>query len=207
MTARRLAPGCTPEESARTCSDCLAGAKAISRVYHFQVDTLACYLSDEDFSKFENMAAEAVATKSLDTEYLGVKVGRVALYEFTLAHKKMSTVLNEFQWNEYRIYLVNALSTLQGFACYLENNRPQAILTFSPQYSNINSAMQYAINLGVKVLFIENGTNLAHRLGTMRVWDWRIHKLVNPALTYWGRSELNPVTPYSAGMVSKHFEQ
>jgi hypothetical protein len=119
----------------------------------------------------------------------------------------MSTELNEFQWSEYHIYLVNALRTLQGFSHYLESNRPEAILTFSPQYSNINSAMQYAINLGVKVLFIESGTNLAHRLGTMRVWDWRIHKLVNPALTYWERSERNPVTPYSAGKVAEHFEQ
>ncbi len=207
MTARRLAPGCTPDESARICSDCKAGAKAIARVYHFSVDALSNYLRDEDYSKIQTMAAEAVDAKSLDTEYLGVRVGRVALYEFTLAHKKMSTVLNELQWSEYHIYLVNALRTLQGFSRYLESNRPEAILTFSPQYSNINSAMQYAINLGVKVLFIESGTNLADRLGTMRVWDWRVHKLVNPALTYWERSEANPVTNYSAGKVVEHFEQ
>lgn len=207
MTARRLAPGCTPAESARICSDCKAGANAIARVYRFPVDALAHYLSDEDFAKFERMAAEAVAAKSLDTEYLGVKVGRVALYEFTLAHKKMSTELTELQWKEYHFYLANALRTLQGCARYLEKNRPDTILTFSPQYSNINSAMQYAITQGVPVLFIESGTNLAHRLGTMRVWDWKVHKLVNPALTYWDKSELNPVTPYSADKVTGHFEQ
>jgi hypothetical protein len=207
MTARRLPPGCTSEESARICSDCKAGANAIARVYRFPVDALAGYLTDEDFAKFEAMAAEAVAEKSLNTEYLGVKVGRLALYEFTLAHKKMSTVLNDLQWREYHFYLVNALRTLQSFARYLENNRPDAILTFSPQYSNINSAMQYALGHGVRVFFIESGTNLAHRLGTMRVWDWKVHKLVNPALTYWGKSELNPVTPYSANKVMGHFEQ
>lgn len=207
MTARRLAPGCTPEESARICSDCEAGANAIARVYRFPVDALARYLNAEDFAKFDAMAVDAAAAKSLDTEYLGVKVGRVALYEFTLAHKKMSTELNELQWREYRVYLANALRTLQGFARYLENNRPDSILTFSPQYSNINSCMQYAISQDVKVLFIESGTNLAHRLGTMRVWDWKVHKLVNPALIYWDRSEVNPVTPASAAKVTGHFEQ
>lgn len=207
MTARRLTPGCTPAESARICSDCKAGANAIALVYRFPVDALAHYLNDEDFAKFDRMAADAVASKSLDTEYLGVKVGRVALYEFTLAHKKMSTEFNELQWKEYHFYLANALRTLQGFARYLEKYRPDTILTFSPQYSNINSAMQYAISQGVQVLFIESGTNLAHRLGTMRVWDWEVHKLVNPALTYWGKSELNPVTPCSAGKVTGHFEQ
>ncbi len=207
MTARGLGPGCDDKLSTRTCSDCLAGANAIARVYRFSVDALANYLNQEDFARFEAMAAEAVASKSLDTEYLGVKVGRVALYEFTLAHKKMSTELTELQWKEYHFYLANSLRTLLGFARYLENNRPDAILTFSPQYSNINSAMQYAINQGVRVNFIESGTNLAHRLGTMRVWDWKVHKLVNPALTYWNKSKLNPVTEYSADKVTEHFKQ
>lgn len=207
MTAQRLTPGCTVEESARICSKCKAGANTIARVYRFPVDALVRHLSEEDFSEFELIATEAVTAKSLDTKYLGVKVGRLALYEFTLAHKKMSAELSDCQWKEYHCYLANALRTLQGFARYLESNRPEAILTFSPQYSNINSAMQYAISQGIKVLFIESGTNLAHRLGTMRVWDWQIHKLLNPALTYWGRSEINPVTPYSAGKVNEHFEQ
>lgn len=207
MTARRIDPGCKAEESARTCSDCQATAKAIARVYKFSVDALARYLSDEDFAMFETMAAAAVAAKSLDTEYMGVKVGRIALYELTLAHKKMSTELNELQWIDYHFYLANALRTLKGFARYLKSNRTDAILTFSPQYSNINSAMQYAISQGIRVLFIESGTNLAHRLGTMRVWDWRVHKLVNPALTHWDVSKLNPVTQYSADKVIGHFEQ
>lgn len=207
MTARRLPPGCTSQESARICADCKAGANAIARVYRFRVDALARYLNDDDCAKLDEMATKAVAAKSLDTEYLGVKVGRVALYEFTLAHKKMSTELNELQWREYQVYLANALRTLQSFARYLKDNRPGAILTFSPQYSNINSCMQYAIDQGVRVLFIESGTNLAHRLGTMRVWDWKVHQLVNPALTYWDKSELNPVTPASAVKVTEHFEQ
>jgi len=90
MTARRLAPGCTVEESARVCSDCKTGTKVVARVYDFPMDELAVYLSDGDFAKFKTLAADAVAKKSLDTEYLGVKVGRLAFYEFTLAHKKMS---------------------------------------------------------------------------------------------------------------------
>ena len=207
MSAKGLAPGCTAEESARVCSDCKAAANAIARVYGFPVDSLVHYLSVEDFSKFELIASEAVASKSVDTDYLGVNVGRLALYEFTLAHKKMSIELDELQWKEYQCYLVNALRTLQGFARYLEKKRPNAILTFSPQYSNINSVMQFAIRQGVKVFFIESGTNLAHRLGTMRVWDWDVHGLVNPALMYWERSELNPVSQYSADNVIAHFSQ
>lgn len=207
MTAHQLPPGCGGEVSARICSNCVAGVAAIQRAYRFPVDNLISHLSVEDLDGCDRIAAAAVTERSLDTEYLGVNVGAVALYEFVLMHKKMTTVLTEKQWSEYQVYLSNALRTLQGFARYLEHKRPDTILAFSPQYSNINSCMQYAIKQGVRVLFIESGTNLAHRLGTMRVWDWDAHKLVNPALTYWERSELHPVTPHSAGKVVQHFEQ
>lgn len=207
MTARRLVPGCTANEAARVCADCKAGANAIARVYRFPVDALAHYLSKLDSQQCEQVATEAVSHKSLDTMLLGVNVGRVALYEFTLAHKKMSTDLTPEQWQEYQVYLANAMLTLLGFSRYIERQRPEAILTFSPQYSNLNSCMQYAIKQGIRTLFIESGTNLNHRLGTMRVWDWGVHRLVNPALTYWGGSERNPVTVGSARAVSGHFRQ
>jgi len=207
MTAYGFTPGCTPSESEHVCSKCMAAINAISRVYRFQVDTLARNLVEEDFSRLDNMAAEAVCAKSLDSEYLGVKVGRMALYELTLMHKKMSVELNQLQWNEYHVYLSNALRSLQAFAKYIETNPPDCILSFSPQYSNINPCTQYAINKGIRVLFIESGTNLSHRLGTMRVWDWKIHKLVNPALHYWKKSALNPVTSASAAKVIAHFKQ
>lgn len=206
MTARRLDPGCTPVQSQRICADCKSAAEAIERSYNFEVDTLARYLGESDFSALDMIAAKAVSEKSLDTEYLGIQVGRAALYELTLAHKKISTNLTEQQWNDYKVYLINALRTLQGFSVYFERNRPDTIFNFSPQYSNNHTCMQYATNQGVRVLFIESGTNLAHRLGTMRVWDWSVHKLVNPALTYWGASDLNPVTDVSSKNVTRHFE-
>lgn len=207
MTARGLAPTCENTAAARICVDCLASARVIESVYRFPIDSLGTYLDSEDKQRLDAMAAGAAESRSLDTEYLGIKVGRIALYEFTLAHKKMSTELTLVQWEDYQVYLANALRTLDAFARYFQKQRPVTIFSFSPQYSNINSCMQYAINQGTRVLFIESGTNLAHRLGTMRVWDWRVHKLVNPALVYWDASENHPVTPEAAAKVTGHFRQ
>ncbi len=207
MTARRLVPGCSPAESAAVCAACNTGANSLSRAYGFPMHTLADFLETGDREMCAAIAAQAVAAQSLETRFLDVEVGRVALYEFTLAHKKMSTTLTAPQWADYGVHLHNALITLRGFSRYLERWRPDAIATFSPQYSNINSCMQFAIRQGVKVFFMESGTNLSHRLGTMRIWDWDVHKLVNPALQYWGKSSYNPVTLESARAVSGHFRQ
>ncbi|MBD2548391.1 hypothetical protein H6G65_02075 [Microcystis elabens FACHB-917] len=164
-------------------------------------------MDERDCRKIDEMAAHAVASRSLDTVLLGVKVGRLALYELTLFHKKMSTNLTEQQWDDYAVYLANALRSLQGFARYLDANPADAILTFSPQYSNINPCTQYAIGNGFKVLFLESGNNLSHRLGTLRIWDWGVHRLVNPALRYWDNSRLHPVSSYAAKKIVGHFEQ
>ncbi len=207
MTARRLEPGCSKEQRSRICKACEAGANAVSRVYSFEMDSLSRHLTQQDREDCEEIAADAARRRTLDTAMLGVNVGRLALYEFTLAYKKMSTELTVEQWRDYEIYLANALVTLRSFSRYLESSRPDAILTFSPQYSNNNSCMQYAIAQGVKVMFIESGTNLSHRLGTMRVWDWGVHRLVNPALKYWGATGQHPVNAGSARAVSEHFRQ
>ncbi len=190
MTARRLAPGCDATVSARICHECGVAARAIARSYNFPMDSLAAYLTEDEKRELDAMARSAVEARTLETQYLGVKVGHLALYEFTLAHKKMSTDLTETQWAEYQIYLANCLRSLLAFSRYLQANRPDVIMTFSPQYSNINVCMHYAMNAGVRVLFNESGTNIASRLGTMRVWDWKVHGLVNPALTHWGKAAL-----------------
>jgi hypothetical protein len=207
MTARRLAAGCSADEADSVCRACETGVANIQRFSNFEMFRLVDWLSLTDRKECDEVAEEAVNQKNLDLVVAGVSVGKVALYEFTLAHKKMSTELTISQWAEYQIYLSNALLTMRAFARYLEKHTPDVIATFSPQYSNINSCMQLAIAKGIKVLFMESGTNLSHRLGTMRVWDWGIHKLVNPALQYWNRSALNPVSTFTAQAVTGHFRQ
>lgn len=207
MTSQRLSPGCSSQEADAICRSCDLGVKTIRQFSKFAMFSLMDYVSPIDRNECDDLANFAVRHKSLDTCVDDVQVGKIALYEFTLAHKKMSTELTPSQWGEYKIYLSNALITMRAFSRYLERHVPDVIATFSPQYSNINSCMQLAINKGIKVLFMESGTNLSHRLGTMRVWDWRIHKLVNPTLRYWGDSALNPVSDIAAKTVTSHFRQ
>lgn len=207
MTARRLIPTSPEEQTKLVCRSCRIAAQVVSRTHGFPMERLGDYLTQDDISILNSMAASASEQKSLDTEYLGVNVGRLSLYEFTLFHKKMSTDLSVKQWEEYRVYLFNALRSLHAFSKYLESHHPSTIICFSPQYSNNNSCMQYAINKGIRVLFIESGVNISHRLGTLRVWDWGVHGLVNPALTYWKRSEDNPTTLRAVSGVVNHFEK
>ena len=208
MSAHHIAPvDDRGTKKAAICDDCVAGAQALHRAYRFPTHSLKDFLKEEDIRVSRQIARQAVDEKSLETIVDGVPVGRLALYEFTLAHKKMSTQLTQHQWDEYRIFLENGLVALKSFARYLEEHTPDVVISFSPQYSVNNMCMQYAISKGVRVLFIESGTNLGHRLGTMRVWDWEVHGLVNPALAHWGASKQNQVTSRTVHLVCDHFQQ
>lgn len=207
MTASGLSAGCSGQVADKICASCESGAESIQSYSEFQMFRLMDYLSLSDRDECDSLASDAVQRKDIDTCVDSIPVGRIALYEFTLAHKKMSTELTDEQWSEYQVYLRNALITMRAFSRYLDKYTPDVIATFSPQYSNINSCMQLAIAKGIKVLFLESGTNLSDRLSTMRVWDWKVHKLVNPALRYWGASALNPVSTHAAKAVTSHFSQ
>lgn len=207
MTSRRLEPGADAAATQDLCKSCRISAKRIGRVYDFPVVELVDHISDNEREACARLAREATQARSIDTSYFDVPVGRLALYEFTLAHKKMSTELTDQQWAEYQVYLENALIALVGFANYFAHNRPDVVVAFSPQYSNINPVMQFAIRHGVRAIFIESGTNIADRLGTMRIWDWAVHGLVNPAIRYWTLSDLNRVSKESARTVTQHFRQ
>lgn len=208
MSAWGLAPaGEEARQRADICQECRAAAASIGDTLGLPSAMLDRWVTADDQRAADAAAAAAVAEGSLDTVHLGVPVGRIALYELTLARKKMSTDYSPEEWNEYRVYLRNAIVTLTGFARAFDERVPDVVIAFSPQYSNINAPAQYAIARGARVLFMESGTNISHRLGTMRVWDWARHRLVNPALTHWQGSSRHPATARAAQAVAGHFRQ
>lgn len=207
MTSFGLEPGSTSKKAAYICSLCKMGSQNLTSSYGFNIDKLSNYLSTLDIDNCKRIAKKVIDNRSMELSFLGVNVGKLSLYEFTLFHKKMSTNFTDAQWDDYGVFLTNSIITLLGFSYFLEKNQIHTIVTYSPQYSNINSCMQYAMQKGIRVLFMEAGNNLNHRLGTMRVWDWGVHRLVNPALKYWVDSKKNPVSLKAAKEVSAHFAQ
>jgi hypothetical protein len=207
MTAAGLDPSLDAGDGDRICDSCTAGASIIKEKGGMPLDFLSEYLTSADRNECEALVAKALKNRSLDTELMGINVGRLALYELVLMHKKMTLELSVNQWGDYCVYLYNALIALMGFSKYFDLNKPSILVAFSPQYSNISPVMQHAINMGCKAFFIESGTNISDRLGTMRIWDWDKHKLVNPALLEWPGVENFKVTEYSAKKVGDHYNE
>ncbi len=203
-----ISPNKSTKKDAINCANLnKKSIKAICKSYKFSQEMLDNFLTKDELIEINNIISKTIKEKSLDLEFFGINIGRLSLYELILHHKKMSIKLNSKQWKDYKIYLFNSLVILKSFSNYLAKERPDVIFTFSPQYSNLNPAMNYAKKKGIRVLFIESGNNLSDRLNNLRIWDWDKHNLVNPALKYWIKSEFNHVSEESAKGVVNHYKQ
>jgi hypothetical protein len=204
MESKGFSPG---DSSRMSCVDCLNGCAAIQKQMGLILFTLFSYISPSDCENFKKLVTKTLTKRNINTMYLGVNVGKLALYNFILRNKKNSLDFSDDEWKEYGVYLYNSLLSIYGFSLHVASNTPDTIIAFSPQYSTINPALQYAIQNGIKVIFIESGTSLGDRLGTMRVWDWSVHKLVNPAVSYWKKTQPYRATSNGVKSVVEHYEQ
>lgn len=185
----------------------MAHTQSISNAYGFPTQFLKALLNDSDYATCRRMADEAIEKKTFETTLYGINVGQYCLFETTLIHKKISLDYTPDQWADYKVYLYNSLITLTGFAKYLDANKVDAVISYCPQYSNVNPCTELAKQRGIRFLFLESGINLGHRLGSMRVWEWDAHRLMNPALTSWGSVEDHRVTNADASRMADHFRE
>lgn len=207
MTARSVGPGSSIEKYTNICNDCVLGSDAIKKVLGLKIRNLFEFAKSEDFAIAKKKCQSVFSSKKQELHLYKINIGKISLYEFFLTYKKRSLEFSENDWNNYYYYLYNSFISLYLFEKYLANTKKiDAVFSFSPQYSNIHSCMEYAKKSKIQTYFCESGNNLSHRLGTMRVWDWDIHKLVNPGLRFWKGAENHQITKSKVKKVKNHLQ-
>jgi hypothetical protein len=188
----------------QVCATCVRNARTLtagSGARHLQ---LKHYLQPQDDARIDALVADVTRENYLDFTYEGVEVGRIVTYELFLQYKKMSPRLNDEEWEYYRIYLRNSLLSLIGFIRIYTQEKPDAVFFYSPQYDVNGVAAAHVIRQGSRAYFIEGSSSNAERYSALRVWDWGVHGLVNPALSHWDTAK-HLVTEEDARRVTGHF--
>ena len=190
----------------KICRNCLKNASILVRASGARHLQLRNYVTREDEARVEVLLQDVTPDNYFDFRFEGIDVGRAAAYEPFLLFKKMSLVLTQDEWNYYRIYLRNCLLSLVGFSRLYEEEHPDTIFFYSPQYGVNGVCAQFASQRGCRVYFIEGSSNNAERYKALRVWDWSEHGLVNPALRHWARVK-DRVVAEDIRRVTGHFEE
>lgn len=168
----------TPEIAKKAlCTQCNAKAQLIDSkmgLRHIEVDD---FVEAGDASRIDALLAQANAlrpelSKASDFEQLcinGIPVGRTALYDLILRHKKNDFDFSDAAWGEYLIFLRLAAQVTLLSERMLKAEQPDRVSVYNSLYVPHRAFCLEARRTGIAQYFMHAGTNLARQHGTLMI--------------------------------------
>jgi hypothetical protein len=141
---------------------------------------------------------------SIDLDFMGVPIVRVSLYETLLKFKKRTLDLNFEQIEFQKIQTKNVIRTVIAAQRYFEKHSFDALVIYSPQYAINHAVAAVAKRYGSRTVFVEGSSSNAERSRKVRVWDWGVYGLSNPALEKWTSESPNSIGSQSLKSSDEH---
>jgi hypothetical protein len=188
------------------CAKCIKCADVLNRANKAKHIILSAFSTQRHEKLAQRLLSSINQKNYLQLKILGVPVGKIATYECFLRYKKMTSCLNEEEWNFYKEYLRNALLSLFAFRAVYAQENPSKIFFYSPQYVVNGVCARFAELKGTLTYFIEGSSNNAERYKALRIWNWRKYGLENPALKTWPQSKFR-VNAQDLRRVTDHFKE
>ena len=92
--------------------------------FGFAGDDLSGHLTESDFIEAHEIAAAVTRENFLDLEIFNVPVGRLALYELIIDHKKQDLKFTEPEWQAYQVALNHVVLTIRAVDRLFVRHRP-----------------------------------------------------------------------------------
>ncbi len=161
----------------RLCARCNAKGRLADGVLGLRRIEIDDYVEASDDELIDELVAQADAMRSQllraeDFDQLrvqGVAVGRTALYELILRHKKNDFEFSDLVWSEYLVFLRLAARVSLLGERLLRAERPDSISVYNSLYVAHRAFCLLARNAGISQYFMHAGTNLSRQHGTLMI--------------------------------------
>ncbi|EJL88299.1 hypothetical protein PMI16_02476 [Herbaspirillum sp. CF444] len=167
------AVGLTCESSASDkksiCDRCNTNARLLQDGFGFRGPDIASLVHDSDQSQITAIMETLTKENYIEFAIDDVPVGRYALYEFLINHKKDSIKFSDFEWRRFQPELKNALYAF--FACrrLLDEEKPDRVAVYNAYYSVNHICCALAEQRNIPHYYLHAGNNLSNRLQTISV--------------------------------------
>lgn len=205
MTAAGVPFGAAGESRAAVCDRCRAHADLIGERFPFRTTKIGEWLSSGDERRIRALVAKADQRDPAALEIDGLAVGRFALYQLLIRHKKMALDFSEHEWSEYLVQLASAARAALALKRLFAKERPDRVILYNGLYSVNLVCRHIADRAGVPTYFLHAGGNLAHRLQTLIIGRDHTFRYFPALLQRWPRIRDRPVTPRIARTITDHF--
>ena len=205
MAGERLTPASPAEIRTSVCSMCEFNDHLLRDEFEFSGPTLRQSLTPGDMAEIERIieAADRHSISSLEVD--GLPVGKVAVYQIVLRHKRFDLEFSDDEWDEYLMELRNTLYALKATANLISSHRPDRLIVYNGLYSVNRIASLMAEANGIPAYFLHAGANLSNRLQTMMLGRGNTIDWLSQTLRQWPRFADVPCTSAEISRVADHF--
>ena len=175
----------TDERSAANCTKCLDSREIL--VQHSSARTLELldFVNPEEVVCVEKFVSELKNDNLLEVVYQGIEVGKMALYEIMLKHKKRNLELTEPQFDEWKTIVRNECLIVFPSTEILKSVIPDTVVTYNAQYGIPGTFAEVAIMAGIKTYTMTGSSSPAEVATALQIWDWEKYKTEGPAKYEW----------------------
>ena len=191
MEAARLTIDATAEEKAGICRRCIRNRELLRG--NFKNVTFRLIESYHDVPD-DDIECPQETDAILRYEKDGILLGRLALYETLIKFKKNNMNLTALERRYFELSFRNSLKVLKQADVAISIEKPDVIVCYSPQYVIPGIFSAVAKRENIRVIFIEGSSNDIERYSHLRMWDWEIHGLSQPALAVTERFDAYKLT-------------
>jgi hypothetical protein len=135
----------------------------------------------------------------------GLAVGRTALYELILRHKKNDFEFSEGVWGEYLIFLCLAAKVSLLGERLIAAEKPDSVSVYNSLYVAHRAFCLLARQSGISQYFMHAGTNLSRQHGTLMIGQDFTWKYLQDLVDRYGEYANQPVSSPAIEDVTQHF--
>ena len=206
MTAHGLSSETPHEEREKVCATCKLHAGLLRRHFRLSGSDVANELPIEDREEIGHIMTGVTRENFQTLEVHSAQVGRAALYEFLLEHKKSAlTFTTDSEWRRYLAALENTLYAAFAAKRIIERENPDAVVAYNTLYGVNRVVCQVGAAYGKPRYSLHAGLNLAHRLQTLIPSKGDVFDLLRKAVAMWPSLADLPIDAAQARLVTDHF--
>ena len=138
--------------------------------------------------------------------FMGCQIGKVALYELLLSHKKINLNFDEEEWSEYLKFLKNCMITCIAGERILNQFKPDCLIMYNTLYATNHAMRQIAERANISVYHIHGGENLSNREKTLFISAKNTFEYRKELKQKWELFENRALSKKSILNVTSHFK-
>jgi hypothetical protein len=205
MAANGLSPSTPAEQRAAVCKQCQHNDSLIRGDFKFSGPALRDVLTAQDIDDVDQALARLIRETVPELIWNGIAVGKVALYQVMLRHKRFDLDFDETEWMQYLVDLRHTIYSTIAAQKLLEFHKPDRVLVYNGLYSVNRALCLLAEQKQIPAYYMHAGANIAKRLQTVSIGRGESFRYMPALLEQWKRFADVPATSEELSTSTDYF--